>query len=567
MGRALAPVAAAASIERYEPAAFNPFVASDPFVASGLHYGVRRRDKQVVHREWAANPEGKVLAETEAEVQFAVGSAIHGRAYLVNHDGYLFQSPITWYPQGKRWDLSPGYELRNQHFSRPITPACLFCHCNQAELVPGTVNRYCQPLFLGSAISCERCHGPGELHVQRRTSREVVAGLDDTIVNPARLEHSLREAVCQQCHLQGEQRVVRRGRTDFDYRPGLPLHLFLMDFVMRSEGGRDLKFVSSVEQMVASRCYLASQGAKKLGCISCHDPHRAPAPAEKVAFYRQRCLQCHTEKSCGLPPVARREKNKQDSCIACHMPPTGSEVSHTSITDHRIPRRAEKPAQGVPARRSFPGPSALVPFHRDLIDLKDEEVSRNLGLALMGMLDRGPPESVARQFAEKALPLLEAALKRDRHDVPLLEARGGTLWCLGREEEALAAYELALSEKPESETALHGAGKLALVLERLETSRSYLERAIRVNPWRWQYHHLLAAAYFQDEDWERAARACRQSLRLEPFSSTARRKLLVECYLRLGQKGKARAEFDTLLQLSPPDRRADLRRWFAEQPQ
>src|SRR5262249_32220694 len=154
-------------------------------------------------------PPGKVVAE--AEVHFAVGSGARARSYAVARDGYLFQSPLTWYPQGGRWDLSPSYEVRNQHFSRPITPGCLFCHCNYADHVPNTLNRYRQPIFHGYAIGCERCHGPGELHVRRREAGEKVAGRDDTIVNPSRLEHSLREAVCQQCHLQGEQRVVCRG--------------------------------------------------------------------------------------------------------------------------------------------------------------------------------------------------------------------------------------------------------------------------------------------------------------------------------------------------------------------
>ena len=43
---------------------------------------------------------------------------------------------------------------------------------------------------LGEAIGCERCHGPGELHVR---GQEVVAGRDLTIVNPRHLSlHSGR---------------------------------------------------------------------------------------------------------------------------------------------------------------------------------------------------------------------------------------------------------------------------------------------------------------------------------------------------------------------------------------
>ncbi len=553
MGRALAPVAGATPIEQYEPA------ASNPFVASGLHYDVRRREGHVFHREWAVDS----LGETSAEVQFAVGSGARARSYVVNHDGYLFQSPVTWYPQGKRWDLSPSYAIHNQHFGRPVAPGCLFCHCNYAEHVPDTVNRYRQPIFQGFAVGCERCHGPGELHVRRQSKGEAAAGPDDTIVNPARLEHSLREAVCRQCHLQGEERVVSRGRSDFDYRPGLPLHLFLLDFVDGRERGADFKFVSSVEQMAASRCYNASREPKKLGCVSCHDPHKQPAPEEKVAHYRKRCLQCHTEASCSLPSAARREKNKEDSCVACHMPRTGSEVSHAAMTDHRVPRRAAA-STPPPAQRPTPGPADLVPFPRDFDGLPEQDLSRNRGLALMAMLNRGMPDAVARQFAGTALPLLEEATARDKHDAAALKAKGDALWNLGRREDALAAFENVLADRPEFEAALHSAGILCLEMNHTEAARSYLERAVSVNPWRRSYPHGLAVASFRRGEWGRAARECRQALRLEP-TNAASRSLLVQCLLGAGTKQEALAEYETLRRMTPEGRQPDLRRWLDEQ--
>jgi Tfp pilus assembly protein PilF len=337
-----------------------------------------------------------------------------------------------------------------------------------------------------------------------------------------------------------------------------------MDFVVEGDRHQDFKFVGTVEQMAASRCYRASREPNKLGCISCHDPHRYPAAEEKVAYYRGRCLQCHTEGSCRLPLAARRQKDKQDSCIACHMPRTGSEVNHASITDHRVPRHAPPPTK-APAGHQLPGPAALVPFPRDLPGLPAEEVSRNLGIALMGVLQLGPPEEVARQFAERALPLLDEALRRDPHDLPAWEAKAAALRTLGRPQEALAAYRAVLSEEPDRETALYDAGKLALLMKQAEAGRADLERAVRLDPWRWESHHLLAADAFERGDWERAARQCTESLRLEPFYSTSRRTLLIGSDLRLGRREQARAEFETLLGLSREDRRPALRRWFDSQ--
>jgi hypothetical protein len=557
MGRALAPVAEATPIERYDPAAHNPFTAS------GLRYAVDRRDGRVVHREWTAGPDGRALAQVEEEVQFAIGSGARTRSYAVNHDGYLFQSPITWFPHSGRWDLSPSYEFRNLHFSRAITPGCLFCHCTQADHVPGTVNRYRPPVFHGFVIGCERCHGPGELHVARWAAGGAAAGPDDTIVNPARLEYSLREAVCQQCHLQGEQRVVGRGRGEFDFRPGLPLYPFLMDYVDRRAGLADTKFVNSVEQMTASRCYRESREPKRLGCTSCHDAHKVPAPDEKAAYFRGRCLQCHTPHSCSLPEPVRREQNKDDSCIACHMPRGASEVVHTAITDHRVPRRPA-PAAPADARRPTPGPDDLVPFHRSQLPAGDEEELRNRGLAMLGMLERGPPKEAGRRYAAAAFPLLDRAVERDRQDWPAVEGRAQALWLLGRPEEALAGFEASASARPGSEAALGAAGSVALELDRADAARSFFERAIERNPWQSSYHHGLAVASFRRGEWGRAAGECRQALRLEP-TATGTRSLLIQCYLWDGRTDQARAEFDTLRQLTAEGRRPDLARWFEQE--
>ena len=53
-------------------------------------------------------------------------------------------------------------------------PKCLFCHCNAVEPVADTLNRYRPPLFRGHAIGCERCHGPGELHVGDGSGETIV---------------------------------------------------------------------------------------------------------------------------------------------------------------------------------------------------------------------------------------------------------------------------------------------------------------------------------------------------------------------------------------------------------
>ncbi len=161
MGRSLEPIGSAPAVGFARPTGTTTFGAA-PSV-----FTVERRDGREIHRE-AFLDEGKVLAEVEGEVAYAVGSGSRSISYLVEHDGRLFESPITWYAQKQQWDLSPGYEKTSAHFDRPIDPDCLFCHSNRVEHVALSTNRYKEPIFQGYAIGCERCHGPGELHARHQ---------------------------------------------------------------------------------------------------------------------------------------------------------------------------------------------------------------------------------------------------------------------------------------------------------------------------------------------------------------------------------------------------------------
>ena len=562
MSRSLTAIADTTPPERYDNAAHNPFAVP------GFRYEVERPGKRVWHKEAVIDPQGRTVAETRAEIAFAIGSGRSGRAYLINRAGYLFSSPITWYPPKGIWDLSPGYEKDNPHFDRPITADCLFCHSNYADHVADSLNRYRPPIFRGHGVGCERCHGPGELHVQRHQRREAVAGVDDTIVNPARLEHALRESVCQQCHLQGQQRIWRRGRDTFDYRPGLPFHLFMSEFVKPPEQSGNFKFVGSVEQMYASRCFQSSRGDHKMGCTSCHDPHAVPSPEKKAAFYRRRCLSCHQDghneadarkaKSCSLPVADRQEK--ADNCTACHMQKTGSNVNHVAITDHRILRRPDRsrPTEDWPRSGVMP----LAHFHRDLSG-NDPDVERDRAIALVRLADSQPDGNVGRWLTELALPLLESALERDEEDWPAWEAKGSALWFQGRLEEADACFRKVLGAAPEREQSLYLAATLALSQRRVEAAQGYAERLLQVNPWRWRYYLTFAQSQGQGNHWRAAVSACREALRLNP-ADRATRQLLVLGHLRLGERVQAEQEFDLLLALSPP-RPEGLRHWFAEE--
>jgi tetratricopeptide (TPR) repeat protein len=525
------------------------------FDAHGLHYSVERKDGKVVHSETRRDPEGKVVAGVEAEVRFVLGSGSHGKSYLVDHDGRLFQSPISWYTAEKRWDLSPGYRNANQHFERPIPPACLFCHANHFEAVEGTINRYRPPDTQALTIGCERCHGPGALHVREAGTFE--GGRDLSIVNPRHLEPMTRDAVCEQCHLQGRVRVERAGRRADDYRPGLPLEEFLVVFVETAESLGKNEAVGQVEQMHTSRCYRATEG--QLGCISCHDPHRLPTAAERPAYYRDRCLACHDTHGCSLPEPERRRQSKADSCIECHMPRASlSNIAHTAETNHRIPRRLGETPAPDPGPAANPDASAmpLARFHPAPVALTgSRELDRDLGVALLQWAVSETEPNRAR-LVRLAEPRLTAAVRDRPDDLPALEARATAARLLARldltrVDASLAAAEAVLDVEPKSEPALIEAAGLASIRHR-DAALAYARRAIAIDPWVSPYHVGLSRLLAQNRDWRGAAAALREALVLDPTNLDARRRLIYHL-LEAGDLQGARAECRVFLAFDPPD--------------
>jgi Flp pilus assembly protein TadD len=550
MGQSMAPMTEAAAHERYEPKLHNPFEAQ------GFNYQVRRDGDRIIHSESFPDGKGGTLAGTEADVTYRIGSGARGHTYVVNRNGYLYESPISWYTQKAIWDLSPGYAKDNLHFDRAIAGECLFCHCNQVEPVPYTVNHYREPLFRGHAIGCERCHGPGELHVRQDNHGDGTRDL--TIVNPRHLEPALREAVCQQCHLQGSGRILRAGRGQFDYRPGLPLHLFLSTFIRTPELTENEKAVSHVEQMYVSRCFRQSGG--KLGCISCHDPHRLPAAAEKVSYYRKKCLECHKEHDCSESLTVRRKKD--DSCYACHMNHHGSEIPHTSSTDHRILRRPDS----VPALEglfppAMPGLTFVSYFHHDQVAPGDPDVSRDLGLALLQMAREA--NRLTGEVGAMVAPLLGQAVVRRPDDVPAWEGYGWSLVLEDRLDEALTAFESGAARAPDAEVLLAAAAHCAGKTGRPATAVDYARRAVAANPYNSDVRFQLALLLLKQENPAAAREQCQAILRLNPAHAKARM-LLATCWKREGHPDAGQTELDKLRAMNPGEAER-LRRWLAEQ--
>jgi tetratricopeptide (TPR) repeat protein len=590
MARTLMPIAELAESQVYE-GHHNPFQALNCFFA------VQRQGKKVYHRGKMVDWNGKPVFEMEQEVHFAVGSGNHGHSYITNRDGFLFQTAISWYERKKgaagdsrgMWDVSAG-DFQATLDGRPIGPECLFCHSNRARHRPGSWNAYEKPIFAGHGIGCERCHGPGDKHVRDPGQFQPApwspknVRIDPTIVHPGKLPPALREAVCQQCHLEGAARVLPYGRELYDFRPGLPLEQFWSIFVRGS--GLHQKTVNHVEQMYQSVCFQRSSENHKLGCISCHDPHyRVPAD-ERAAYFRQRCLQCHKDAEargerqeagespkkmpgpvssrlsplaprlslagCSLPPARRPDNN----CIDCHMRSYApSDIAHAVATDHRISRKPDLelpegldiPPDDFRKRSRFP----VVHFQRGPVPENDPDLARDLGIGL-----------VMSGSLAHALPLLDAAVRRYPDDLQAALKRGMVLGLfLKRKTEALACFEKILAEFPEHEHTLFLAAKFHQELGHADQALELWRRAMTVAPYRTPCRAQLVEILLLQEKWQEALRESREMVRLDPLNLEVR-KLLIQCLVRTGDPATAQAEFNRV-EAVRPDNLDNWRGWFA----
>ncbi len=267
-------------------------------------------------------------------VSYIIGSGQHTNSHLISVNGYVYQAPVTFYTQKKKWDMAPGMESGfNSRFSRIIETECMNCHNGLPEIAAGSVNKYTK---VPSGIDCERCHGPGSLHVARvsnnmlvDTSRET----DYSIVNPRKLPVDLQNELCMRCHLQGVN-VLNTNAGFFDFKPGDKISDHWNIFLPRFDGAND-KFLmaSQADRLLQSKCFIASG---KISCITCHNPHIS-VKQTPVAQFNQPCIRCHTAPQTVCTEKQDMRDLTSDNCSGCHIPKSGAiDIPHVSISDHKI---------------------------------------------------------------------------------------------------------------------------------------------------------------------------------------------------------------------------------------
>ncbi len=300
---------------------------------SDFYYKPFWQDSVLYIKEFRLENGDTTHSRTE-RISYVIGSGQHTNSHLINENGYVTQAPITFYTQDGKWDMAPGFEGgANSRFSRIIATECMTCHNHLPDHVAGSENKY---TAVPRGIECERCHGPGEVHVREKLAGNIIDTskyVDYSIVNPVNLPVELEIDICQRCHLQGTA-VLNEGKDFFDFRPGMKLNEVMNVFLPRYTNSHD-KFImaSQADRMRLSKCFTVG----KMSCTTCHNPHHS-IEATTTDTYNNACKNCHTKTDRELCSAPKAERiAKQDNCVDCHMPKSGSiDIPHVRITDHAV---------------------------------------------------------------------------------------------------------------------------------------------------------------------------------------------------------------------------------------
>ncbi len=386
-------------------------------------------------------------------LSYFLGSGHLGITYLYSVDHYLFESPVAWYAASRSYDMKPGLgEMRERPPALPMESGCLRCHMSEVQASDrGTINRFQAEAFLHTGITCEMCHGDSSEHVRSAGKA--------AIVNPARLEAASRDSICISCHLEGDVSVERAGRSALDYRPGELISSYLAYYV---RGGASLtaRGVSEVEQLSQSTCKRVS--GDRMSCTSCHNPHFTPAPTQRAAFFRARCLACHSQAG-----FAISHHPENPDCTSCHMPRTGAEnIPHVAWTDHRILREPDKRDLTTAAKSG----DELVPI------FSPGATTRDLAMAYYKLLLEGE-----RSYEPRAWELLHRQQDAIANDAAGLDALGNLSAERGDNQAAEQAFRRVLTLDPSDLTALSNLGTLLAKQGRLNDSMDLLRKAFGGN--------------------------------------------------------------------------------------
>ena len=569
--------------------------------ASDTHFTMLERSGKYYQRRYQTGADGKESNVDEKQIDYVMGSGNKVRTYLHRTpQGALQELPLAWYAErGGYWAMNPGYDTPIQPNSRrKISYECMFCHNAYPEIPDGHDQLRAEPIFSGAlpeGIDCQRCHGPGQRHIEiARSPHPAAEAVRGSIVNPARLNADRQMEVCAQCHLETDSfpfphSILKYDRGPFSYRPGEPLGEFMLFFDHKPPPATDhaassapddrFQIVNSVYRLRMSACSLKSDG--KLTCTTCHNPHEARRTSES---YNGICRQCHSRLS---NQVTSHRDTASPDCIACHMPKRRTDdVVHAVLTDHYIQRRkasrdllAEIPephGPGIIYRGEvvpyglFLAPTPEIELYSALAQVREDNNSNGLAKFAAAVETYRPAQAEfyieladafvkashpETPFYKEAIRLYREALQRRPESLAAALGVGDAFEKSGDEASAVEAFRQATKLNPADAGAWRQLGEAQLKLGRNADAMTALQKSLELDAEVPETHYDLASVFAQQPDPRsndagRAEASYREAIRLQPDYSAAHMNLAILLF-QGNRAGEARDHFEAAIRYHP----------------
>ncbi|RPI52430.1 MAG: tetratricopeptide repeat protein [Acidobacteria bacterium] len=553
--------------------------------ASDRHYTMIERGGRFFQRRHGAGFNGDEANVVELEATHVVGSGNHARTFLHRSpDGRLREMPVSWYAdRGGYWAMSPGYD-RPAHldFRRVIMEDCMSCHNGYPRAGvqnDGTGPRFAEPLPEG--IDCQRCHGPGQAHIDAIRAGDVERARR-VVVNPATLERERQLETCMQCHLETTSsplpfQIRRYEHAPFSYIPGKALSDYFLHFDHAPGSGRDDKFeiAGGAYRLRKSACFQRSE----MTCVTCHDPHDIPRGEKAVQHYVSVCQSCHQDVHLGGTPRVQHA-GARATCLDCHMPKRRAEDAvHTVITDHYIQRRRAAADLLAPRKEAdnfedgdyrgevvpyYPPEFAPTPENELYTALAQVQQGSNLTAGIPRLeqaIGRHEParanfyHELARAYVktsnyDAAIRWSEEALRRDATFAPALKELAGAATALGRFAQAAQALERAVALRPADGDAWADLGNVYLQDGRPDEAQRALQRALALDATMPRANNTMALAALRKGETNAAETYFREAIRHQPELAEAQNNL---GNLLAGRKAYAEAghHFEKAIRANP----------------
>ncbi len=504
------------------------------------YFEVVRIGSDLYQTQYELDAQGNKVFSSSHKLAFRIGGHTTGNIYIIRWGQNFFQAPLAYYVRTQQWDMAPGYDLPPRPFNRPIA-LCPYCHNGQPEVVPNRPGMYSEPpfRFMEYGISCEVCHGPGELHLQEliRNPKRKPGKVDTTIVDPAKLPPRLSDDVCMKCHEGWNARVLQVGKNEVDFRPGTPLYetVALFKIPVGIERREELDRLESLPPvkgtvstpmwfkhslMAMSRCYHDSKG--RLRCITCHVIHDPPTEENKVAYYREKCFICHQNRSCKVPLEERMRHEPANDCVGCHMPQRGvAGIPHSSDSNHRIVRRAGEPYPDYAFEVSDPDIPGLVCTNR-----RGEDAHKPIPLLTKLLAYGDAMQSKKPEMTRHYLEILEELRQAAPEEPVVLAALGRKALADQDNEKAVEYLTRALEKGADYDSTYLDLAEALTRLGRLEESARVLERGVTTWPFSAEIQQALVLRYMKLEQFPQARQALQRYVALFPEDAVAREALV-----------------------------------------